>query len=188
MTKTLFSRSRYALFAVAGLVLWLAPAPVIPACSLQAADAEQSQKSEASSQTLRYIHDGWRTLTRSTNECASLTDPKLFNPTRVLYLPKGMRIPEAVSQLSKQCAVEIEFLPQPITHLGQILPLSLPEPGLLYLPNPYVVPGGRFNEMYGWDSYFIVRGLIEDGELTSGPRNGGQFLLRDRKLRCGPQR
>src|ERR1019366_828802 len=24
-------------------------------------------------------------------------------------------------------------------------------PGLLYLKNKYVVPGGRFNEMYGWD-------------------------------------
>ena len=34
--------------------------------------------------------------------------------------------------------------------------------GLLYLPNPYVVPGGRFNEMYGWDSYFIVLGLEAD--------------------------
>ena len=39
-----------------------------------------------------------------------------------------------------------------------------PEPALLYLPYPYVVPGGRFNEMYGWDSYFIVLGLLHDGE------------------------
>jgi alpha,alpha-trehalase len=31
-------------------------------------------------------------------------------------------------------------------------------------PLPYVVPGGRFNEMYGWDSYFIVRGLLLDGK------------------------
>ncbi len=28
---------------------------------------------------------------------------------------------------------------------------------------PFVVPGGRFNEMYGWDSYFIVLGLLRDG-------------------------
>ncbi len=28
--------------------------------------------------------------------------------------------------------------------------------GLLYLPYPYLVPGGRFNEMYGWDSAFPV--------------------------------
>jgi alpha,alpha-trehalase len=26
------------------------------------------------------------------------------------------------------------------------------------------VPGGRFNEMYGWDSYFIEVGLLRDGE------------------------
>ena len=28
---------------------------------------------------------------------------------------------------------------------------------------PYVVPGGRFNELYDWDSYFIVLGLLQDG-------------------------
>lgn len=28
---------------------------------------------------------------------------------------------------------------------------------------PYVVPGGRFNELYCWDSYFIVLGLLSDG-------------------------
>ena len=28
---------------------------------------------------------------------------------------------------------------------------------------PFVVPGGRFNEMYGWDSYFITLGLLQDG-------------------------
>jgi alpha,alpha-trehalase len=41
---------------------------------------------------------------------------------------------------------------------------------LLYLKNKYVVPGGRFNEMYGWDSYFIIRGLLRDGrvELARG--------------------
>jgi alpha,alpha-trehalase len=29
---------------------------------------------------------------------------------------------------------------------------------------PYVVPGGRFREVYYWDSYFIMLGLIEDGQ------------------------
>ncbi|MCI0707842.1 MAG: alpha,alpha-trehalase [Ignavibacteriae bacterium] len=35
---------------------------------------------------------------------------------------------------------------------------------------PFVVPGGRFNEMYGWDSYFIVLGLLQDNriELAQG--------------------
>ena len=30
---------------------------------------------------------------------------------------------------------------------------------------PFVVPGGRFNEMYGWDSYFIALGLLQDGKI-----------------------
>ncbi|AOA64540.1 GQ67_05209T0 [Komagataella phaffii] len=30
---------------------------------------------------------------------------------------------------------------------------------------PYVVPGGRFNELYGWDSYMMALGLLKDGML-----------------------
>ena len=30
---------------------------------------------------------------------------------------------------------------------------------------PFVVPGGRFNEMYGWDSYFESVGLLLDGKV-----------------------
>lgn len=35
---------------------------------------------------------------------------------------------------------------------------------------PFAVPGGRFNEMYGWDSYFVALGLLADGrrELAKG--------------------
>ena len=34
---------------------------------------------------------------------------------------------------------------------------------LLPLPEPYVVPGGRFREVYYWDSYFTMLGLAESG-------------------------
>lgn len=34
---------------------------------------------------------------------------------------------------------------------------------LLPLPHPYVVPGGRFRELYYWDSYFTMLGLVADG-------------------------
>jgi len=34
---------------------------------------------------------------------------------------------------------------------------------LLPLPRPYVVPGGRFRELYYWDSYFVMLGLAESG-------------------------
>jgi len=36
---------------------------------------------------------------------------------------------------------------------------------LLPLPNPYIVPGGRFREVYYWDSYFTMLGLKESGEV-----------------------
>ncbi|SIS83464.1 alpha,alpha-trehalase [Filimonas lacunae] len=34
---------------------------------------------------------------------------------------------------------------------------------LLPLPNAYIVPGGRFREIYYWDSYFTMLGLQESG-------------------------
>lgn len=33
------------------------------------------------------------------------------------------------------------------------------------LPHPYIVPGGRFRELYYWDSYFTMLGLQVSGEL-----------------------
>ncbi len=36
---------------------------------------------------------------------------------------------------------------------------------LLALPKPYIVPGGRFTEVYYWDSYFTMLGLKESGEV-----------------------
>lgn len=38
-----------------------------------------------------------------------------------------------------------------------------PRSSLIPLPNPYVVPGGRFREVYYWDSYFTMLGLVESG-------------------------
>ncbi|MFV0623698.1 alpha,alpha-trehalase TreF [Sphingomonas sp. ac-8] len=45
-------------------------------------------------------------------------------------------------------------------------PPKQPEPGSSALPLPerYVVPGGRFREIYYWDSYFTMLGLRADGE------------------------
>ncbi len=36
---------------------------------------------------------------------------------------------------------------------------------LLKLPKPYIVPGGRFNEFFYWDSYFIMLGLQVYGRI-----------------------
>ncbi len=158
------TRARPALIIAMALALW----------SGSAAGAQQvrstSARSRATAPVLAqpidaYIHQAWTTLRRSMSECTSLVDPKV--KTRpVLYLPVDFPEPAAVATLPAQCGVRVERLPVKIVGMGQKLPPIAP--GLLYLPNAYVVPGGRFNEMYGWDSYFILLGLLKDGELDLG--------------------
>lgn len=55
-----------------------------------------------------------------------------------------------------------------ISSLWPVLTRQPDEPGtgsLLRLPKPYIVPGGRFREIYYWDSYFTMLGLAVDGKL-----------------------
>ena len=98
------------------------------------------------------------------SECKSVVDPKV-KTAPILYLPWKMPTPPAVVAMQKECSVEIEHLPRAIIRMGDVKVSEIPKEGLLYLPNRYVVPGGRFNEMYGWDSYFILLGLLQDGRV-----------------------
>ncbi|MVM35106.1 alpha,alpha-trehalase TreF [Spirosoma sp. HMF4905] len=47
------------------------------------------------------------------------------------------------------------------------------------LPHPYVVPGGRFREIFYWDSYFTMLGLKESGriDLIRGMLDNFAFLI-----------
>ncbi|WP_187262983.1 alpha,alpha-trehalase TreF [Pontibacter beigongshangensis] len=54
-------------------------------------------------------------------------------------------------------------------HIEKLWPVLTRQPGadggsLLPLPNPYIVPGGRFREIYYWDSYFTMLGLQASGK------------------------
>lgn len=80
----------------------------------------------------------------------------IFYPSRVA----GRVIEELRDALSGKSGVVLEPLPDPLPE-PSLDPSSLyNNVGLLFLPNPYVVPGDTFNEMYGWDSFFIVEGLL----------------------------
>ncbi len=126
--------------------------------------------------TLTYIHAAWDTLTRSMTDCHSLVDIKVAaNP--ILYLPADVPVPPAVSELEQKCHVKIATLPRIIDKLGDVRPEQLPNPGLLYLPYSYVVPGGRFNEMYGWDSFFILLGLEADHREALAKNMVDNFLF-----------
>jgi alpha,alpha-trehalase len=111
---------------------------------------------------LGYIARGWDALTRSLDSCADLRDPKAKGQA-VLYLPLDYDEPVAVRKLAQDCGETPLRLPAVIHRPGELAAHEVDPPGLLYMERPYVVPGGRFNEMYGWDSYFIIRGLLEAG-------------------------
>ncbi|MBA3590893.1 alpha,alpha-trehalase TreF [Methylibium sp.] len=57
-----------------------------------------------------------------------------------------------------------------VQHIDALWPVLTRQPrqhpvrsSLLPLPHAYVVPGGRFAELYYWDSYFVMLGLAESG-------------------------
>ena len=129
-----------------------------------AASPAEAPQEQGLKPILSYISSAWDTLTRSMTECKSVVDPKI-TATPVLYLPAGFAEPSALQTLTADCKVRVEHLATPIHQLGEVNTSSIDPPGLLYLPNKYVVPGGRFNEMYGWDSYFIIRGLLRAGRV-----------------------
>lgn len=56
---------------------------------------------------------------------------------------------------------------QHIEKLWEVLTRKPDEEGgsLIPLPYPYIVPGGRFREIYYWDSYFTMLGLRESGRF-----------------------
>ncbi|QVL54689.1 MAG: hypothetical protein KFB95_05045 [Simkaniaceae bacterium] len=41
-----------------------------------------------------------------------------------------------------------------------------PYSSLISLPNPHIVPGGRFRECFYWDSYFTALGLLVSGQVA----------------------
>ncbi|KAK7204255.1 neutral trehalase [Myxozyma melibiosi] len=92
------------------------------------------------------------------------------------YVEAGSKIPGF--------GLKVEYLPKEIT--PEWVKSVNDKPGLLALAmdhvtdeftgeptlrgKPFVVPGGRFNELYGWDSYMMALGLLVDNrpELAKG--------------------
>ncbi|CAJ0572020.1 unnamed protein product, partial [Mesorhabditis spiculigera] len=50
---------------------------------------------------------------------------------------------------------------------------------LIALPHPFIVPGGRFRELYYWDSFFTIKGLIASKMFATakGMIHNMQFLV-----------
>lgn len=103
------------------------------------------------------IRTQWKLLVRLPENLGihGIEDPKISEHLRPpVYVSPQEDLPSIIHKLH---GVQVRVLPKKTYQIRKH--------GLLYLPYPYVVPGGRFNEMYGWDSYFILLGLLRDQEF-----------------------
>ncbi|KAK5064564.1 hypothetical protein LTR84_000397 [Exophiala bonariae] len=124
-----------------------------------------------------------RALDRNTIEKAG-RDPKDWtdDPRPRIYIPRAC--PEQFEYYTQivrdqpEMRLDVCWLPEgPIT--AEYVRSLNNAPGILALAmrktiidgketlkgEPFIVPGGRFNELYGWDSYMESIGLIENGKV-----------------------
>ncbi|KAJ2984425.1 hypothetical protein NUW58_g6064 [Xylaria curta] len=137
----------------------------------------------------RYIKERfWVSLTRfldaETIELA-VKDTKIpgWGGTPIIYVPhtaeKQLAYYSAIAAQRPSLGLQVIPLPAEVTKEAYIKILK--NPGILALDTeeyvdpitgltesravPFVVPGGRFNEFFGWDSYFMGLGLLRDGRV-----------------------
>ncbi|SPO06704.1 probable neutral trehalase [Cephalotrichum gorgonifer] len=141
----------------------------------------------------RIANDFWDMLTRridasSVEKAALDTKDWTGNPQPRIYVPHGepkqFEFYKKVAADRPEINLDVQMLPEEINPI-LLRELSL-KPGLLAIameevPDkntgettlqgvPFVVPGGRFNEFYGWDSYFIGLGVLANdrADLAKG--------------------
>ncbi|KAI9033863.1 trehalase-domain-containing protein [Phycomyces nitens] len=132
-------------------------------------------------------HNFWDGLTRRIDAdtievvCADPKD-RSEHPVLRMYIPHDEDVQyeyyKNIAEERKHLDLRVIRLPRDIT--DEYVKSINDAPGLLALAmkqytdkdgnnkmegEPFVVPGGRFNEMYGWDSYFAALGLLVDKRL-----------------------
>ncbi|WP_438964382.1 trehalase family glycosidase [Winogradskyella sp.] len=122
----------------------------------------------------------WKGLTRRMDKSGIeglISDSKNESLTAEIlpvYVPNGDSLAfDYYNTLEKELPIKAIKLPAEIT--PEYVKSINDQPGILSLKIevennevkgvPFVVPGGRFNEMYGWDSYFEAVGLLCDGKV-----------------------
>jgi alpha,alpha-trehalase len=122
--------------------------------------------------------DYWQELTRTIDKkglTQIIEDEKTSSDVATLYVSaKDKQGVTYFQELEKQLPnFKVEILPEnysveyveTLNEKPGILALALEQKIYSLQGVPFIVPGGRFNEMYGWDSYFISVGLLIDNQL-----------------------
>jgi len=115
----------------------------------------------------------WNNLTRRVDKDGLeriLTDTKASDSLmRRLYVPATDTVGQAYFKTLEDDFEQFQVVVLPNKISPEYVKSINDKPGILSLKLddgkgvPFVVPGGRFNEMYGWDSYFESVGLNIDG-------------------------
>ncbi|OXG99109.1 alpha,alpha-trehalase [Cryptococcus neoformans A2-102-5] len=130
----------------------------------------------------------WNSLTRRIDAegleiaCADPKNRSQHVRARI-YIPHGEdEMAEHYRQIAREepnLKLEVDILPKECDSPAFVKTLN-DKPGILALAMdkkvdangkthlealPFVVPGARFNEKYGWDSYFMALGLLVDGRI-----------------------
>lgn len=156
---------------------------IIKAAGLAALSLVGTKAAAPRMSIFEYIEQTWTVLTRSHQNLAEqAADPKFKLPSGgrwIVYVGCKEDLAAVRAKLQTEMSpaefdkIDVRRLPEDMSQLR--------EQGLLYLPRPYVVPGGRFNEMYGWDSFFIQMGLLRDGKLELAKDMADNFLYEIRE-------
>lgn len=116
----------------------------------------------------------WDDLTRTIDKkglANILTDTKAGDSVQRMYVPGTDQEGVAYYNNLKTDFPNLEVVVLPLEITPEYVKSINEKPGILALGLegkngiPFVVPGGRFNEMYGWDSYFEGVGLLLDNRV-----------------------
>ncbi len=119
----------------------------------------------------------WDGLTRTLDENGlekMIVDSKSKTENPIIYVPFTDNLAlEYYQKIASKFNLKVVQLPEVISpeyvslikDEGGILALALKEENGQISGLPFAVPGARFNEMYGWDSYFENIGLLIDNKL-----------------------
>lgn len=150
----------------------------VPVISTDTFSLTETATPEKIASLRRYIQHTWQTLSRDlTHIVAAAVDEKMPHAPGSqwrVYVSAKEDLDAVQAQLGRM--VPAEKLKQISVQTLPAEPEQLKVHGLLYLPGNYVVPGGRFNELYGWDSYFIQLGLMRDCEYDLAKSMVDQLL------------
>lgn len=130
----------------------------------------------------------WDALTRRIDAAhvdEVVHDPKVRSKDDYIYVPGADKqavayfkgVEKAAAAAKRSPPLKVVVLPSPDRITGKFVRQLDGAHGILSLALetnrdgkisgvPYVVPGGRFNELYCWDSYFITLGLLQDGRTN----------------------